>query len=172
MEPLFFVDVLSRFLHVATAITVLGGSIFMRFALQPAALGLPEAEHAALRERIMARWRKIVGIGIGVFLLTGFYNYIRAMPVHKGDGLYHALMGTKILLSFAVFFLASALVGRSRTFDRLRANSRTWLAVTILLAAIVVAIAGFLKVRGGSPPPASSTVAQATEPAQGLLAND
>lgn len=164
-SPLFFVDVLSRFLHVATAITVLGGSVFLRFALQPAAAGLPEADHTAFRERIMARWRKIVGIGIGLFLLTGFYNYIRAMPAHDGDSLYHALMGTKILLSFAVFFLASALVGRSRTFDRLRANSRTWLAVTILLAAIVVAIASFLKIRGGSPPPAS-TVAQTAAAAQ------
>lgn len=149
-SPLFFLDVLSRFVHVGTAITVLGGSIFLRFALQPAATPLPEADHRQLRERILARWRKIVGIGIALFLLSGFYNYIRAMDLHKGDSLYHALIGTKILLALAVFFLASALVGRSPTFERLRANSRTWLVVTIALAAIIVAISSFLKIRGPS----------------------
>ena len=159
-SPLFFLDVLSRFVHVGTAITVVGGSIFLRFALQPAAAPMPEADHAQLRERIMGTWRKIVGIGIGLFLLSGFYNYIRAMDAHRGDGLYHALIGTKILMALVVFFLASALVGRARAFDRLRANSRTWLAVTILLATIIVAISSFLKIRG-APPAGSRPVAQA-----------
>ena len=148
--------VLMRWVHVGTSIVVLGGSVFMRFVLMPAAASLPEAEHEALRGRIMGRWKKFVMIGIALFLLSGLYNYlIVAIPRHKGDGLYHGLMGTKILLAFAVFFFASALTGRSKGLEGIRRNSRKWLAVTILLAAIVAAIGGFLKVArpGAAVPP-------------------
>lgn len=145
------VDVLSRWVHLGTAIVVLGGSVFLRFVLMPAATELPDAEHEALRQRIMQRWRKLVATGIALFLLSGFYNYLKvAMPDHKGDGLYHALMGIKIILAFVVFFLASALTGRSAAFDGIRRDARKWLAVTILLSTIVVLIAGYLKVRGAA----------------------
>lgn len=94
----------------------------------------------------MQRWRRIVQVGILLFLLSGFYNYLTGLGGHRGDKVYHMLLGTKILLAFGVFFLASVLTGRSAAFDRMRANSKTWLAVTIALAAIVVAISGYVKV--------------------------
>ncbi|HTN03698.1 hypothetical protein [Planctellipticum variicoloris] len=141
-----FVDVLSRWVHVGTAITVLGGSVFLRFVLQPAAAQLPEEPHNQLRGLVMQRWRRIVQVGILLFLLSGFYNYLGGMGGHRGDKFYHMLVGTKILLAFGVFFLASVLTGRSPTFEWMRAKSKTWLAVTIGLAAIVVAISGYVKV--------------------------
>lgn len=153
MDTLLPVDILSRWIHVGTAIVVLGGSVFMRYVLMPAADPLPEDVHNDLRGRVMGTWRKFVGIGIGLFLLSGFYNYIRAIPAHKGDGLYHGLIGTKIILAFVVFFLASALTGRSAAFEGLRQQRKKWLAVTILLAAIVVALGGVAKVAAKPKPP-------------------
>jgi len=147
MDDLTALNVLSRWIHVGTAIVVLGGSVFMRFVLMPAATGLPDAEHDALRQRVMGRWKKFVMAGIALFLISGFYNYlVVSIPAHKGDKLYHPLIGTKILLAFAVFFLASALTGRSAAFEGIRRNNRKWLLVTIVLAAIVVAISGVLKI--------------------------
>jgi uncharacterized membrane protein len=163
MGDLLGLIVVSRWLHVGTAIVVLGGSVFMRFVLMPAAASLPEAEHEALRGRIMSRWRKIVMAGIALFLLSGFFNYlVVAVPGHKGQGLYHGLMGVKILLSLAVFFLASALTGRSKGLEGIRQNARFWLTVTIVLAAIVVVIGGYLKV---AMPAAESGAAPARVPA-------
>jgi len=145
-------NVLFRWIHVGTAIAVLGGSVFLRYVLMPAAEQLPEAEHDALRQRVIGRWKRFVMIGIALFLVSGFYNYlVVALPKHKGNGLYHALMGTKIILAFVVFFLASALVGRAAAFEGFRRNRAKWLTITILLSAIVVAIAGVLKV--AVPPP-------------------
>ncbi|MGE3315890.1 MAG: hypothetical protein AB7O26_12325 [Planctomycetaceae bacterium] len=159
MEGLTAVEVVSRWFHVGMAIVLLGGSVFMRFVLIPAAEPMPEADHAALRERIMGRWRKFLHAGIGLLLITGVFNYMRQIPLHKGDGLYHALMGIKMLLAIAVFFLASALAGRSAAFEGLRQARKKWLMVTILLAFGIVAISGFLKVaRKGSPAPAAATI--------------
>ena len=55
---------------------------------------------------------RFIHFGILLFIVSGFYNFARAIPGHKGDGLYHALMGTKILLALLLFAISSALVGR------------------------------------------------------------
>ena len=143
----------SRIIHVGTAITLVGGSVFMAFALMPAAAAkLSDEEHDRLRAGVLARWKKFVGPGIGLFLISGFYNYMQAIPLHKGDGLYHALVGTKIILALAVFFLASALVGKSKALEGIRQNRAKWLKVLIILAVAIVGISGFVKVRGGQQP--------------------
>jgi uncharacterized membrane protein len=149
MDPTLALQALIRWLHVATAIVLLGGSVFMRFVLLPAAEKLPPEAHDALRGHLMATWRFFVHIGVALLLASGFYNYLAVMlPAHRGDSLYHALMGTKILLALAVFFIAEALVGRAAVFASFRQNRRTWLAVAVLLGLVIVAISGFLKVRG------------------------
>jgi uncharacterized membrane protein len=136
---------------VGTAIVVVGGTFFVRFVLLPAATQtLEDDAHNRLRGAVMGAWKKIVHSGIALFLLTGGINYYRVIAerTHKGDSLYHALLGTKILLAMVIFFIASALVGRSAAFEAMRRNARKWLTVNLLLAAIIVAISGFLKVRG------------------------
>jgi uncharacterized membrane protein len=141
--------VVSRCLHVLGAIALLGGAIFIRYLLTPAADRLPESERDTFRGDITKRWKPWVHAGITVLILTGFYNYLAVMlPLHKGDKQYHMLMGIKILLAMVVFFIASVLPGRVAAFATMRKNSKTWLTVSILCAIAVVCIAGYLKVRG------------------------
>ena len=120
----------------------------MLLVLMPSAKLIPDDAHQKLREAVTGRWKRFVHTGVLLFLVTGFYNYIRAIPSHKGDGLYHALIGTKMLLAFGVFFLAAALVGRSPALEKIRANRAMWLKVLLLLAGIIVAIGGYVRVRG------------------------
>jgi uncharacterized membrane protein len=139
-------SVLSRWIHIGTVIVLVGGTFFLRFILAPAAAQLQESEGAKLKDLVMGKWKKFVHAGIGLLILSGFYNFFMAIPKHKGDGLYHALVGTKILLAFVVFFFASALVGRSKSFDAMRQQSKTWQLVILLLAAIIIGISGYVKV--------------------------
>jgi uncharacterized membrane protein len=145
---MFALDVLSRIIHVSTAITLVGGSAFMLLVLLPSAKLISEEAHQTLAQAVTGRWKRFIHGGILLFLLSGFYNYMRAIPNHKGDGLYHGLLGAKMLLAFAIFFLASALVGRSAAFAGIRENRAKWLKVVVLFAAIIVGISGFVKVRG------------------------
>lgn len=154
------IDLISRWAHIGTVIVLIGGSAFMRLALMPAAAELPDDQHQTLKEKVFARWRKIVGIGIGLILISGLYNFVRAIPDHKGQGLYHGLIGTKIILAFVVFFLASALTGRSEKFESMRQNAKKWIGILLLLAAIIVAISGFAKV---AIPKVEQPVAEAAE---------
>jgi drug/metabolite transporter (DMT)-like permease len=127
----------------------MGGSAFMLLVVLPVLRSDNATPNADLLMGLRNRWKRFVHPGILVFLVTGFYNYFRAMPNHKGDGLYHALVGTKIILAFAVFFLASALVGRSATFEGMRKDSSKWLSILCLLGLVIVAISGFVKVKSG-----------------------
>jgi uncharacterized membrane protein len=159
-----WIELVLRWAHVGTAIVLLGGSVFMRFVLMPAAAALPDDQHQALRQRIMGRWKAIVMAGIALLLVSGFYNYLTSTKgAGPSRGLYHALMGIKILLAFGVFFLASALTGRAAAFEAVRRDAKRWLGVLILLAALVVAIGGVLKVVVKEPPANAAGVPAAAD---------
>lgn len=154
----FILPLISRWAHVGTAILLVGGTAFLRLAVIPAM----EGESPELMGRIRAHWKKFVHGGLAVFLISGFYNYFQAMPLHKGDGLYHGLVGTKIILALFVFFLASVLVGSKPSSQKFRDNAKKWTAVMLMVSAVIVAISGFVKVRGIP----DAAAAPATEPAE------
>jgi hypothetical protein len=161
---MFWIDVVSRITHIATAITLVGGSVFTLLVLIPATKALDESTHQKLRSAITLRWKRFVHLGVLLFLVSGFYNYTRAIPDHKGDGLYHALIGTKIILAFGVFFLAAALVGRSKKLAFIRAKRKSYLTLMVVLAIAIVSISGFTKVRPYTPLDRGQSTATAALP--------
>lgn len=158
----------TRVLHVATATVLVGGVFFMRFVLGPAASdSLTDEQHDQLRTRLMQGWKKFVHAGIGVLLISGGINYARAIMAIRAsgmkDGLYHGLMGTKILLALVLFFIASALVGRSPAFAKMREHRRKWMVVMLALALLIYSMSGFLRVRKGPAAVAAPTKAVAAD---------
>lgn len=145
IDPL---ELVMRWTHILSAITLLGGSIFFRFVLMPAANRILDAEtHERLRPAIVGRWKKFVMVLILLFLVSGFYTYIAVgVPAHKGgDGTYHMLFGIKFLLAMVVFLLVSLLTGRTGLAQKLQANAKLWMAITIVLGIAVVCLAGAMK---------------------------
>ena len=125
----------------------------MVLVLKPSAQELTDEIHDKLHAAVVSRWKRVVHLGVLLFLVTGFYNYVQAVPKHKEDALYHGLLGTKMLLAFGVFFLASALVGRSPKLEPIRKNRGRWLKVLIAMAITIISISGFVKVRLYETPP-------------------
>lgn len=146
---MLYIETTARIAHIVAAIVLAGGAIFVRYILMPSAETIAPAEHEKLKHEVARRWRIIIAIGIALLIFSGFYNYLALQaPRHRGDGFYHMWMGIKILLAFVVFFLASALAGRSPKLEGIRRNSKMWLTLTVSLALLIVAIGGVLKVRG------------------------
>jgi uncharacterized membrane protein len=166
-----FLALLFRWLHILAAIAALGGPMFMRLALIPAAAELPPEQRQALNEGIRRRWSKVVMAAILLLLVTGLYNFIWFVKLSHTWGpawetgsdyatLYQALFGVKFLLALAVFFIASALVGRSAALARFREQARFWVTVNLLLGILVVCIAGQMRMMHAGPnrpPPAIAT---------------
>lgn len=144
------VPLVMRWTHILAAIVMLGGGVFLRFVLLPAAEETLDADtHARLRAAVRGRWMKWVSALILLFLLSGFYNYLFVTRfAHQGNPQYHMLFGIKFLLSMVVFFLAMVLVGRSGLAQRLQANNRVWLAVLVVLGGAVVLLGGYMRLLG------------------------
>jgi uncharacterized membrane protein len=161
--------VLFRWMHILAAITAVGGTIFMRMALLPSVGVLGDDARKSLHEAVRGRWAKFVMGSIAFLLISGLYNIAIIEKDHKipaGDsGLYHALFGIKFLLAFGIFFIASALVGRSAAFAKIRQNARFWLTLNMTLAILVVCISGVLRAIRDKPatPPASMPSAAAND---------
>ena len=109
------VSLISRWLHIMAAATAVGGTVFALLVVLPAAGVLApdarEAFHAAARRR----WSKIVMGAIAILLVTGLYNFITIKHNYKLvlPRWYDPIFGLKFLLAFAVFAIASLLVGRT-----------------------------------------------------------
>lgn len=169
LEPVNF---LFRFIHIFTAITIFGGTLFMYFVLMPAAEKISQEAHQTLREFLLKKWKIFIHTGIVLFLVSGFYNYLVVMrPKHSGDSLYHMLIGIKILFAFIIFFLASVLVGRAAVFEKLRQKRKMWLLVIIALATLIVLISSFLKIRGVPSKPETDTETHGERLMNGRLAD-
>lgn len=158
MADIDWVLLISRWLHLAAAIAAIGGAFFMRVALAPAAAGvLDDEQHRKLRDAIRARWAKVVGACIGILLLTGGLNFaLLAIPPKIAALPYHPIFGVKLLAALAVFFIASALIGRAPGFEPMRQQQRKWLGILLSLAALIVLLSGVLN---------QIRTAQATPPA-------
>ncbi len=133
----------SRGFHIFAAMLAVGSLVFQRVALRPALLETPNPE---LADGIRRRWVPVVYLVITILLVTGFYQFMVAgVPKGKADSSYHMWFGMKFVAALAIFFLASALVGRSRALEKIRAKGSLWLSVAILLAIGVVAISLHLR---------------------------
>ena len=151
VDSYFIAAVLFRWMHILAAITAVGGAIFMRMALLPAAASLPETERKQLEEQVRSRWVKWIMAAILFLLVSGFYNFLTTNARYKLPPLYQGLFGVKFLLALAIFFLASVLSGRSAAGQRFRRNARTWLTLNVVLAVALVCISGVMKTMHHGP---------------------
>lgn len=138
--------VLIRVVHISAAVIAGGAAFFQVFAVRPALAVLDEPQRAALRDSIHRRWFPVV-IGVIVALLvTGIANFVAyKIPLyrdHPQKGLYHALIGIKLLLALSVFHAAAVLALPGPRGDRWRNSPfwRNWLVIAIGLIVVLGAV--------------------------------
>ena len=137
-----WIALVSRWLHVGSVILLVGGMAFKLYVLAPSADALSEAEHNALRSNVLDRLRRYVHTLVALILLSGAYNFYARMSTERP---WHMLAGIKVLLGLFILFVASALVGRSKGLQKMRDDSRTWMKITLLVAALAVMLSGYMR---------------------------
>lgn len=150
METDMLLPLLMRWIHVVTAVVLVGGLIFYRFVFVPVAnTVLTPDEREKLQVPLMRRWKLFVHPPIILFLGSGFYNYLFVTRFnHEGQGLYHMLFGAKFLLALVVFGLGIVMTSTMAWSEKLRRNQGLW-GVLIVLALAVVLLGGYMKVMPG-----------------------
>lgn len=95
--------VFMRWIHVVSAITIVGGFVYARYMVAPALGALPAGEGSAVANGIISRFRPILFTAIGAVLVSGLYNYLSksSYPPH-----YHMVIGIKFLFVLHLFATA------------------------------------------------------------------
>lgn len=168
METTDIVSLLMRWMHILAAIALMGGTIFMRFALHPSLATLAADQQKAIKTAVRSRWSKWVMGSSGLLLISGIVNIVMYSQAKEVDAkLYHPIVGVKMLLALVIMFIASVLVGRSANAEKFREKAVFWLNLNLVLAVVVVCIGGFLRTLH-HPPKAETETAQSvvTAPAE------
>lgn len=138
---------LMRWTHILSAITMLGGTLFLRSVVVVAARQALDPDAAqGLRAAIGNRWKKFLPWLTTALIVSGLYNYMVLRSGHANDSPYHMLFGVKFLLAMVVFGLAMTLLSSENWSAKIRQSADKWLSVLIALAVVVVLIAGYMKV--------------------------
>jgi len=137
------IPLVSRVLHILSAVILVGGLFYIRTILSPAGVDACFADRRAV-------WAKWVGITTAFLLLSGIYNLIFIIGQAKADGVklpptYHILFTAKFLLGLLVMFIAAILAGKTEAADRFRGQMHKWLNIAWLAAVAIIIIAAVLR---------------------------
>lgn len=127
-------NILMRFLHVISAITLLGGVLAWRFGVIPALAPLGEDTRRKVDNAVAAAWRPFVLAGVAGLLISGVYNLLNKTGLTPA---YHAVIGVKFLLALHVFAVA---ILATKPDNSKRARQLTGVAVSGVLIVILSAV--------------------------------
>jgi uncharacterized membrane protein len=155
-DPHFWLLLILRYMHILGAIALMGGTIFMRFALAPTVASLDERTRQNIHEQVRSRWAKFVMIAAALLLISGIVNMLLIPMNYELSGVvnnkqYNMIVGIKLILALPIFLFASFLTGRSATAKKFQANAPLWMNVNLALALVMVLIGGYLKFAQRTP---------------------
>lgn len=143
MDSTTIINLFSRWFHIIPVVILVGGTVFLRLAVLPV---FSDNQHPQLREAMRKKWAKWIGISTLLLLVTGFYNAYFKAVTYELSPLHNGLLLVKMVLAFAVFYLAAVLSGRSKTAVKFRLHEAYWTNVLCSLMLAIILVAGAMKV--------------------------
>ena len=137
-------DLLLRWGHILPAIVMAGGLFFLGCVWLPAVRRRGVDIEVAAAD-INPGWSRIVAACTLLLLVTGIVNFVRNVQTYSIDSKYHMLLGIKLLLGLALFFLAAILAGKTGLAKTMRQNSGTWLPLAVVLAIALAMMGGLMR---------------------------
>jgi hypothetical protein len=130
------INIFMRFLHIVSAITLLGGMIAWRLAVIPATEPLGVDLRTKLGNAVAAAWKPVFLLAVGGLLLSGIYNFLNKTGLTPA---YHAVIGIKFLLALHVFAVGFLVTGPNNT-----KRSRQLTGV-VISGVVIVALSAVLR---------------------------
>jgi hypothetical protein len=123
-----------RFLHIVSAVTLIGGILAWRFGMMPAIGALAEDTRRKVDNAFAAAWQPTVLCAIAGLLVSGIYNFLHKTGLTPA---YHAVIGIKFLLALHVFAVA---VLATRADNPKRTRQLTGVALSGVLIVLLSAV--------------------------------
>ncbi|MCH7870590.1 MAG: hypothetical protein IID33_02715, partial [Planctomycetes bacterium] len=121
-----------------------GGALYHLFFVQPMLESLGPEHRRSVGELMAARWRPWLFTAVVVLFVSGLMNFLMFKVPHYRDhssaGLYHGLIGAKIILALGVMHVMTMLSLPGDKFDKkYRERAGFWLSLAVaMLVGIIV----------------------------------
>jgi uncharacterized membrane protein len=134
--------VFMRYLHIVSALSAVGGMVFLISCMLPSVVPLEDEARKAVVKRAHDRFLRVLWMAILGLTVSGVYTWMRYETFYKSLGwIGHALIGTKVLVALIMFALVFA-----RSIGLLQPkNPRTLPMINLHLAAVVMLLACVLR---------------------------
>ena len=129
-------NIVMRFLHIVSVVTLLGGFIAWRLAMIPATAPLGDDMRTRIGNAIAAAWRPVFFTAVGGILLSGIYNYMNKTGMPPA---WHAVIGVKFLLVLHVFAVGFLVTGPNN------AKRSRQLTGIVISGVVIVALSAVLR---------------------------
>ena len=135
------IDLLPRFIHIFSAIVLLGGALYARHVLTPVLNVLPDDKRMQAAAGAQLRYRSVLFTFVALSLLSGIYNFLRVPHSH----VYQIAFGIKML--FVLHIYATVILWATSPYgDVEMAGKKKRRTLSIVIAgAIVVLISAYLR---------------------------
>ncbi|MBV9669549.1 MAG: hypothetical protein JOZ43_01215 [Acidobacteriales bacterium] len=136
--------IISRFIHIASVILLLGGVAYARQVLVPSLNGLPDDLRKQAANIAQDRFRRTLYTLLMLIIVSGFYNFFTyAGPRHSRD--YQIWFGVKMLL--VAHILATSILWATSRYGDIAVSGKTGRRAASLTIAglIIVAISAYLR---------------------------
>lgn len=145
LDGLYWLNLLSRILHIVGAIILVGGLFYLRTVVMPS----PTAANAVTVDGrfggLRAKWAMWIGIATLVLLVTGTWNLVNIFRENKLAATYHMLLLLKILAALVLFALAALVAGRTAAAEVIREKMRMWVGICIAVGILAVALGSMMR---------------------------
>src|SRR5579872_4652257 len=91
--------VFMRFLHIISAMALIGGALAWRCSAIPATASLAEETRSKVQAAIASAWRPFVLTATLGVLVSGVFNFWRKVETTVLTPAYHSIFGIKVLLA-------------------------------------------------------------------------
>ena len=136
-------SVLAQWVHIASAIAVVGGYAFLLIALLPSLRILDLERRELLLKVVFERFRWVVWGVILVLFASGIYNTRTAWEAPWGT--YWKLLTVKIVLAFLFFAISVCVTLPLDLCNRFRARRELWFSIALGVAGAILLISTYLR---------------------------
>ncbi|MCH8332391.1 hypothetical protein IIC65_00510 [Candidatus Sumerlaeota bacterium] len=143
MNPV--IAIVAHWLHLVSAITALGGTIFLRMVVHPAAQKLEGDVALEFDRTVRRKVSLLIRHSIALLLITGMINIARVFADGVPPSPYLPLLLTKIILAFALFAIAVALLIPSAALEKFQARRPFWLTINVFIGLTVVLLSAWIR---------------------------
>ena len=127
-----------RWLHVISAITLLGGFFYARLVAVPALSALPAEARRDIAGQLAARFKPWMLAAAAGLIGSGLYNFLTKTYVLPG---FHLVFGLKMLLALHIFAVGG-LLGKAGVEETKRAR---WMTGVVASGVAVVLLSAYLR---------------------------